>query len=680
MTPAMDESEHARRRDLMVERDIAGRGVRDRRVLAAMGSVAREHFLPPEMAEFAYEDSPLPIGSGQTISQPYIVALMAAAAELGPEDRVLEIGTGSGYGAAVLSRVAGEVWTVERHRELADEARHRLAAAGIENVYVRAGDGTLGWPEAAPFDAIVVTAGGPAVPQALVEQLAEDGRLVIPVGGEARDQHLVRGRRHGDDLAQEDLGPVRFVPLIGAQGWSGEVDAAASGAGAGPSPRTILPATARAGVHRATTLVRESAQPFSSIDEADLGSLLERVGDCSVVLLGEASHGTSEFYAFRDRLTRELILRKGFRAVAVEADWPDAARIDAHVRHRPPSPPPFVAFSRFPTWMWRNREMSRFVDWLHEHNGDLADPEKQVSFHGLDLYSLYTSRDAVLAYLDRVDPAAAVVARSRYSCLSPWEQDPAQYGRAVVTGGFRGCEDGVVATLTDLLKSRLAYAEGDEVDFVEAAQNAAVVANAERYYRVMYYGSRESWNLRDQHMFETLRLVRAHRGPATKVVVWEHNSHIGDASATEMGARGEHNVGQLARGEYGDDVFLVGFGTDHGTVAAASDWGGPMHRKAVRPAHPDSYERLCHDTGVPAFLLHLREPDRPELRRELAEPRLERAIGVIYRPETELQSHYFQAALAHQFDEYVWLDETSAVTPLAAHHLEGLPDTYPFGL
>lgn len=238
----------------------------------------------------------------------------------------------------------------------------------------------------------------------------------------------------------------------------------------------------------------------------------------------------------------------------------------------------------------------------------------------------------------------------------------------------------MVATLTDLLKSRLAYAEGDQVEFVEAAQNASVVANAERYYRVMYQGSRESWNLRDQHMFETLRLVRAHRGPGAKVVVWEHNSHIGDASATEMGARGEHNVGQLARGEFGDDVFLVGFGTDHGTVAAASDWGGAMHRKSVRPAHPDSYERVCHDTGIPAFLLHLRDPDRSDLRVELTEPRLERAIGVIYRPETELQSHYFQAVLARQFDEYVWLDETSAVTPLAAHHLNGVPDTYPFGL
>ena len=678
MSAIFDDREHARRRALMVERDLAARSLRDGRVLAAMGSVARETFLPPDLAEFAYEDCPLPIGSGQTISQPYIVALMAEAAELGPGDRVLEIGTGSGYGAAVLSRVAGEVWTVERHCDLADEARRRLAAAGCDNTFVRAGDGTLGWPEAAPFDAIVVTAGGPLVPQALVEQLGDGGRLIIPVGPETRSQHLVRARRRGDELVNEDLGPVRFVPLIGAQGWASPSDP-------GPVPPppvapTIVPTAARGGAHGVTTLVHESAQPFTSIGEVDLEPLLERIGNCSVVLLGEASHGTSEFYAFRDRLTRELIVRKGFTAVAVEADWPDAARIDAYIRHRPPSPPPFEIFARFPTWMWRNREVSRLVDWLHDHNGGVDDPDRRVSFHGLDLYSLYTSRDAVLAYLDRVDPAAAAAARTRYGCLSPWEHDPAQYGRAVLTGGFRGCEDGVVATLTDLLKARLEYAEGDQVAFVEAAQNAAVVANAERYYRVMYYGSRESWNLRDQHMFETLRLVRSHRRPDVKVVVWEHNSHIGDASATEMGARGEHNVGQLARGEYGDDVYLVGFGTDHGEVAAASEWGGPMQHKAVRPAHPDSYERICHDTGVPAFLLHLREPTRPEVCEELAAPRLERAIGVIYRPETELQSHYFQASLPHQFDEYVWIDETSAVTPLAAHHLAGVPDTYPFGL
>ena len=421
MTATFDDREHVRRRALMVERDLAERGIGDPRVLAAMGAVAREAFLPPELAEFAYEDSPLPISSGQTISQPYIVALMAEAAELGPADRVLEIGTGSGYGAAVLSRVAGEVWTVERHRELADQARHRLAATGCDNTYVRTGDGTLGWPEAAPFDAIVVTAGGPAVPQALVEQLADGGRLVIPVGPETRSQHLVRARRRGDDLVNEDLGPVRFVPLIGAQGWANPSDAGP--APPPPAPPTIVPASARAGVHAVTTLVHESAQPFSSIADADLGPLLERIGDCSVVLLGEASHGTSEFYALRDRITRELIVGKGFTAVAVEADWPDAARIDAYIRHRPPSPPPFEVFARFPTWMWRNREVSRLVDWLHAHNGGVDDPDRRVSFHGLDLYSLYTSRDAVLAYLDQVDPAAAAVARTRYGCLSPWEHD-----------------------------------------------------------------------------------------------------------------------------------------------------------------------------------------------------------------------------------------------------------------
>jgi protein-L-isoaspartate(D-aspartate) O-methyltransferase len=427
-------------------------------------------------------------------------------------------------------------------------------------------------------------------------------------------------------------------------------------------------------------LVREAARPFPSIEDAELGPLLERIGGARVVLLGEASHGTSEFYAFRARLTRALVARHGFTAVAVEADWPDAARIDAHVRGRPPSPPPFRAFSRFPTWMWRNTEVRDFVDWLHDHNEQQDDPARQVSFHGLDLYSLFTSRDAVLAYLDRVDPPAAVEARWRYGCLAPWEEDPARYGHAVASGTFEGCEDAIVQTLTDLLRKRLEYVAGDDVAFVEAAQNAAVVANAERYYRVMYQGSRASWNLRDQHMFETLRLVRSHRGPDAKVVVWEHNSHVGDASATEMGARGEHNVGLLTRRHFGDDAAIVGFGTHQGTVAAASDWGGPMERKAVRPSLPHSYERLCHDTKVPAFVLHLRDPDRPELCEQLTEPRLERAIGVIYRPETERQSHWFHAVLPEQFDEYVWFDETTAVTPLAAHTVQDVPDTYPFGL
>ena len=234
-----------------------------------------------------------------------------------------------------------------------------------------------------------------------------------------------------------------------------------------------------------------------------------------------------------------------------------------------------------------------------------------------------------------------------------------------------------------MLKRRLDYASKDGERFFDAAQNARLVADAERYYRAMYYGSAMSWNLRDTHMFDTLRSLLAFYGPESKGVVWEHNSHVGDASATEMSARGEHNVGQLCRTLLGPEAYIIGFGTDHGTVAAASDWGAPMQRMRVRPSHVDSYESLFHDTERPAFMLHLRDPSRPDVRAELLAQRLERAIGVVYRPETELASHYFYASLPGQFDEYVWFDETNAVRPLAeapSSPMVELPDTYPFGL
>jgi len=286
----------------------------------------------------------------------------------------------------------------------------------------------------------------------------------------------------------------------------------------------------------------------------------------------------------------------------------------------------------------------------------------------------------VLHYLDGVDPEAAASARLRYGCFTPWEADPATYGRAALSDRIHLCEDEAVATLQDLLAKRMEYDARDGEEFFDAARNAVVIREAERYYRTMYYGSRESWNLRDRHMFETLQAVRAHRGAEAKAVVWAHNSHVGNASATEMGARGELNVGQLAKETYGESAYTIGFGTDHGTVAAASNWNEPMRNMSVRPSHEDSYERLCHDSGVPRFLLPLRSPERPAVRDELFPPRLERAIGVVYRPETELLSHYFQAVLPAQFDEYVWLDETRAVRPLETHEVAGMPDTYPFGL
>ena len=650
-------------RQRMVDRHLRARGIRDPRVLDALGAVPREAFLPPELAELAYEDSPLPIEAGQTISQPYIVAVMTEALALQPGDRVLEIGTGSGYAAAVLATIANHVYTIERHAELADLARERLARMGYANAEVRCGDGTLGWSEHAPFDAVVVAAGGPDLPRALLDQLAIGGRLVMPVGS-GRAQELVRVIRVGEtEYRREDLGAVQFVPLIGEQGWTEQPQDVRTRRGILPRRNTgplITPAPASR-TSNVAKLIAECAEPIARIDDAPLDALLDRIGDARVVLLGEATHGTSEFYRMRMRITQELILRRGFRAVAIEGDWPDAAAVDRYVRGKPVGPRQWTPFTRFPTWMWRNTETHQLIEWLRAYN---AETDRDVSFSGLDLYSMYTSAYEVVRYLDRIDPLAAQAARERYGRLTPWQHDPAAYGRAALVGRMQSCEKDVIAMLRDVLAKRLEYTAQDGDEFFDAAQNAHVVAGAERYYRAMYYGAAESWNLRDQHMFDTLRSIIAHRDGA-KLVVWEHNSHVGDASATEMAVRGEHNVGQLCRGAFGDDVFAVGFGTDHGTVAAAHGWDEPMQRMRVRPARPDSYERLCHDSGVPAFLLHLRDPVRDGLRDELADPRLERAIGVVYRPDTELQSHYFQAILPAQFDEYIWFDETEAVHALS---------------
>jgi protein-L-isoaspartate(D-aspartate) O-methyltransferase len=657
----------------MVERNIVARGVRDDLVLEAMRKVPRELFLPKNLREFAYEDSPFPIAGEQTISQPYIVAFMAEALMLRGDEKVLEIGAGSGYAAAVLSEIAAHVYTVERLGPLAEQAAATLADLGYDNVHVLHGDGTKGWPEHAPYDAIVVAAGAPQVPEALKAQLKIGGRLVIPVGTDQLSQELVRVVRVSDsEYRSEDIADVRFVPLIGEQGW-----AAAKGEGAAPARRALRPATR--GDEALVRSLAGAAEPFPSIEQADLDPLMARIGSSRLVLLGEASHGTSEFYRMRERITRELIVKKGFRFVAIEADWPDAARVDHYVRHFQYPPSEWTAFARFPTWMWRNTEVRDFVSWLRKHNGTV-ERDRRVAFHGLDLYSLYDSIRSVLNYLDEVDPASARVARERYGCLTPWQRDPATYGHAALTGSYPTCETDVVRALGDLLAKRRAYAEHDGERFLDAEQNARLVANAERYYRIMYYGSRASWNLRDTHMFETLKNLLAFHGADSKAVVWAHNSHVGNAAATEMTARGEYNIGQLCRKEFGDQAYLIGFGTHSGTVAAASDWDGPMEVKTVRPSLPNSYEQLCHATGLARFMLGLR--GRVDLcgPQGLGKERLERAIGVIYRPETERESHYFQANLPRQFDEYVWFDDTHAVTPLDTAEIRGLPDTYPFGV
>jgi len=656
-----------RLRQRMIDYQLLARGLYDQTVINAVNAVPREEFVPTELVEFAYSDTPLPIAASQTISQPYIVALMTAALELKPFDRVLEVGTGSGYAAAVLAEIAEQVYTIERHKILADTACAKLKELGYDNVRVLYGDGSLGWPEHAPFDAIVVAAGGPEVPDTLKQQLAIGGRLVIPVGTSLRTQKLLRVRRITEHkYEQEDLGDVRFVPLIGAAGWKDETGRTVAARKTGPS----LP-----------EMLYQCSEHFARINEVSLDKLLSRIGDSRVVLLGEASHGTAEFYDMRARITWELIEKKGFNIIAAEADWPDAAHIDHYIHGTSPDPLlESTPFARFPTWMWANHSVLKFVHWLRTHNDRIADWNLKVGFYGLDLYSLYSSIEVVLKYLDQVDPQTAEVARTRYGCLMPWVNDPGMYGRVTITRRYRECEREVVAALQDLLKKRVDYSRADGERYFDAAQNARIVTNAERYYRTMYYAENSSWNQRDQHMFDTLMSVLDFRGPDSKAVIWAHNSHIGDARATQMSARGEFNIGQLIRQTFPESSYHVGFGTDHGTVAAASEWGGPLEVKRVQASHIDSYERLFHEVETDNLLLPLAQPPKESVRTELLAERLERAIGVIYRPETEMQSHYFYASLPRQFDEYIWFDETSAVEPLTRESISGLPDTFPFGV
>jgi protein-L-isoaspartate(D-aspartate) O-methyltransferase len=427
----------------MVEKAIVARGVRSELVLGAMRSVPREAFLPHQLREFAYTDSPLPIEEGQTISQPYIVAFMTEALALQGGERVLEIGTGSGYAAAVLAEIAADVYTVERIGQLAEKAASTLADLGYDNVHVLHSDGTKGWPEHAPYDGIIVAAGGPTIPESLKAQLKIGGRLVIPVGRDPKIQELVRVTRISEnEYRREDLADVRFVPLIGHEGWT-------------PAEQPPTPSRQFKRVPDKTLAqtIADHCEPFDAIESAQLDPLLARIGDARIVLLGEASHGTSEFYRMRERISRELITKRGFRFVAIEGDWPDAARVDHYVRHLEYPPSEWTAFARFPVWMWRNNEVGVFIDWLRHHNAPLKDASR-FAFHGLDLYSLYDSIRAVLKYLDQVDPQSAGVARERYGCLTPWQSDPATYGHAALTGAYPTCEADVVRVLTRALHGR----------------------------------------------------------------------------------------------------------------------------------------------------------------------------------------------------------------------------------
>ena len=431
-------------------------------------------------------------------------------------------------------------------------------------------------------------------------------------------------------------------------------------------------------------LVREVAQPFTG-SANDYDVLLDLIGDSRIVLLGEASHGTHEFYFERAATTKRLIAEKGFTLLAIEADWPDASRAHRYVRGTSADANANEAlsgFRRFPAWMWRNTVVVEFVEWLRGFNKDVDPKRAPAGFYGMDLYSLHASIHAVLSYLQKVDPDAAKRARARYSCFDHFSREPQEYGYAATAGATESCEDAVVEQLAELQRkageflSRDGEMAAEELFFAE--QNARLVKNAEQYYRSMFRGRASSWNLRDRHMVETIEALVAHLNGSRqpKAIIWAHNSHLGDARATEMGQHGELNVGQLIREHYGGEAVLIGFSTHHGTVTAASDWGAAAERKNVRPALEGSYEELFHQTGLPRFWIDLRNAGD-----KIGGPRLERAIGVIYRPETERLSHYFHARLPKQFDAIIHIDETRAVEPLERTSIwnQGeLPETYPF--
>lgn len=440
---------------------------------------------------------------------------------------------------------------------------------------------------------------------------------------------------------------------------------------------------------RALHTIQQFAHPIDRAS-ADYRELLHQVGNRQFVLLGEASHGTHEFYKTRIEISKKLITQEGFNVLALEADWPDAYRVHRYVIGQGEDSSALEAlggFLRFPTWMWRNRDVLEFVEWLRKEN-DKRDLKSKVGFYGLDLYSLHSSVEAVLAYLEKIDPTAARSAKNRYSCFDHFGEDSQAYGYAASSGFAETCEKEVVQQLVDLRKRAGDYASRDgilaEDEYFFAEQNARLVKNAEEYYRSMFRGRASSWNLRDSHMVETLEYLVDHlerQGRKPKAVLWAHNSHLGDARATQMGERGEHNVGQLVREAHGKNSILIGFSTFTGTVTAADDWGEPTRLKSVNPGMRGSYERLFHETGIPDFYLSLEEE---AVRKALREPPLlERAIGVIYRPDTEFYSHYFHAHIADQFDGLFHFDETSALEPLdrSPHWVKDeFPETFPSGV
>ena len=640
-----------------IQNRLRDKGIKNPLLLEAFQNIPEEFFLSKELYPYAYQEIDMEKALDAIEPRVIVFTQILEIIDVKKGNKILAIGIDSVYMLVVLSKIYKEVYTVEANIEYSRWALEVLKNNNIGNVFFDSHNEAKGWEANAPYDTIIISSEFQEVPEIIKEQLQIGGKLMIPIGPdwahiifeivERVSEFEFRTKRLRENYF---IPKPKIVPQIGTKHF--------------PENEII-------------DAIKEKAIAFNSIDEYPLDNLMDRIGDAKVVLLGEASHGTSEFYLSRQEITKALIEKKGFNFVCAEADWSDAEQINSYVRNLN-AQRKWMPFNRFPQWMWKNKEVLDFIKWLKEYN---AVNDNIYGFYGLDLYGLANSIDLVINYLNNIGSDLANLAKERYSCIIPYLSDPAVYGKMVLSKQLESCEEEILKILVDLLKNK--HKLNHSPEYFYAYQNANVVVDAERYYKAMYHGGAESWNLRDFHMFYTLKSLLLYFGEDTKAIVWAHNSHIGNALATEMYSRGEINIGHLCKEHFGDKSYHIGFGTHFGTVAAAHNWGEKMEIMKVNPSISESYENLCHKTQIPAFSLPLKEKDSgKKIRKLLSTPKLERAIGVVYRSQTERMSHYFRAVLPSQFDEYIWFNKSKAVTPISYTRIEqkALGNFHPFGL
>jgi protein-L-isoaspartate(D-aspartate) O-methyltransferase len=641
---------------ISIKEQLEDKGITSSLLLKAFQDIPEAFLLSETLHPYFYEDVRIEKAFEKTEPRVIVVARMLEQLKVKEEEKILITGVDSIYILVVLSKIYKAVYTIESNETYANWALDVLKTIDITNVHIKVGKSDMGWAEKGPFDAILIASELQTVPKTIKEQLKIGAKLLVPIGPDwAHVMLQIIKRVDKEAYTSRALRDSYFIP----------------------NPK-ILPDIGTE-TYPDTEIIDEigiSSLPFKTLKTFPMDDLLERIGDAKVVLLGEASHGTSEFYLARQEITKALIEKKGFNFVCAEADWSDAEQINNYVKNDYKSQD-WMPFARFPQWMWKNQEVLDFVEWLKKHN---AKHNNTIGFYGLDLYGLENSIDLVIKYLEDMDADLADLAKSRYACITPYMTQPSVYGKLIQNNKLVSCEKDILNMLFDLLKNKNKLNHSQA--YFYAYQNATVVVDAERYYKAMYYGSAESWNLRDFHMFYTLKSLLSYFGKASKAVVWAHNTHIGNALATEMYARGEINIGHLCKEHFGTNSYHIGFGTRTGTVAAARNWGEKMEVRSVIESVENSYEHLCHKTNVKNFTLPLRkEHSHKDLREMLSTPRLQRAIGVVYRPETELMSHYFKTVLPSQFDEYIWFNKTKAIKPISTKMATTkLMDLHPFGL